>query len=313
MTDKTEYVTTDSGERQNFTSGMIRDSGGEKPRYDLINPLNWTPNMVDRWAALMARGAAKYTTKIDITDPRKILSLITEELIWEVAEHIRIDLFTLKDTADPVTKNDYVQITQSLPNVNVEIESLGEIETRKKSLNSKKSDYLIPDVELEINEQNDLPSFVSEVLQKKPIKCYWKNKTINVLYAEKCYAQAPVILIMTMKPDLHEDIYVMGATGVWECLATLLKVCKKLLPTLRRYQLGNSLTGNSQLIIQGVRNWEQADSIEELNRFVASADRHFNQWKHQILSDLEDGEDHAAAIFFNIQGAEYTKFRLDTN
>lgn len=50
-----EYVTKDSGERQEFSTGMKRDTTKGKPRYDLV----YLP-MLDRWAGLMARGAEKY-------------------------------------------------------------------------------------------------------------------------------------------------------------------------------------------------------------------------------------------------------------
>lgn len=56
----------------------------------------------------------------------------------------------------------------------------------------------------------------------------------------------------------------------------------------------------------GARNWEKADSDEELQRFKASAFRHFMQW----LCDANDGEDHAAAVYFNVQCAEYVKWRM---
>lgn len=55
----------------------------------------------------------------------------------------------------------------------------------------------------------------------------------------------------------------------------------------------------------GERNWEKAKTQEELERFRASAFRHFMQW-----FDGEDDEDHAAAIMFNIAGVEYTKERI---
>jgi hypothetical protein len=55
----------------------------------------------------------------------------------------------------------------------------------------------------------------------------------------------------------------------------------------------------------GDRNWEKASTQEEYNRFVESACRHFEQWVNG-----ETDEDHAAATFFNIQGAEYTKQRM---
>jgi hypothetical protein len=54
----------------------------------------------------------------------------------------------------------------------------------------------------------------------------------------------------------------------------------------------------------GWRNWEKADSEEELIRFKESAHRHFIQW----LTG-EDDEDHAAAALFNILAAETVKYK----
>jgi len=54
----------------------------------------------------------------------------------------------------------------------------------------------------------------------------------------------------------------------------------------------------------GERNWERASTHEELERFKASAFRHFIQWL-----EGEEDEDHAAAVFFNICGAEHVKAR----
>jgi hypothetical protein len=52
------------------------------------------------------------------------------------------------------------------------------------------------------------------------------------------------------------------------------------------------------------RNWEQAAGDEEYGRFLESAFRHFMQWFNGELD-----EDHAAAVLFNIMGAEYVKWR----
>ena len=53
------------------------------------------------------------------------------------------------------------------------------------------------------------------------------------------------------------------------------------------------------------RNWEKASTEKELARFKESAFRHFMQWYYG-----ETDEDHAAAVFFNITGAEYVKDRI---
>lgn len=55
----------------------------------------------------------------------------------------------------------------------------------------------------------------------------------------------------------------------------------------------------------GERNWEKANSEEELKRFKGSACRHFFQWMRG-----EEDEDHASAVFFNIQAYEYVKEKL---
>ena len=55
----------------------------------------------------------------------------------------------------------------------------------------------------------------------------------------------------------------------------------------------------------GVPNWTLATGEEELHRFRASAARHFVQW---LRGDQD--EDHAAAVVFNINGAEYVRDKL---
>jgi hypothetical protein len=49
------FITKDSGQRQEFSTGMVRDIQTNKPRYDLVD---WA--MIKRWAELMQRGALKY-------------------------------------------------------------------------------------------------------------------------------------------------------------------------------------------------------------------------------------------------------------
>lgn len=56
----------------------------------------------------------------------------------------------------------------------------------------------------------------------------------------------------------------------------------------------------------GDRNWEQANSEEEMERFRASALRHMMQW---FCGEYD--EDHAAAILFNIMGYETTKYKVE--
>lgn len=53
------------------------------------------------------------------------------------------------------------------------------------------------------------------------------------------------------------------------------------------------------------RNWMNANSVAEKERFRESAARHFAQW---MAGDTD--EDHAAAVIFNLNGFEYVKKKL---
>ena len=69
----------------------------------------------------------------------------------------------------------------------------------------------------------------------------------------------------------------------------------------------------------GIPNWTLADSIEEFNRFLVSAGRHFDHWRDARLVELvnwsregifqavQTPEDEAAAVYFNINGAEHVR------
>ena len=56
----------------------------------------------------------------------------------------------------------------------------------------------------------------------------------------------------------------------------------------------------------GLPNWMLADGNTEWVRFRESAFRHFMQWYNG-----DSDEDHAAAVCFNLNGAEYVQDKLD--
>ena len=58
----------------------------------------------------------------------------------------------------------------------------------------------------------------------------------------------------------------------------------------------------------GERNWEKSNSVEELNRFKASAWRHFVQFMNG-----EEDERHDSAILFNIGAIKYLMDKLDVD
>lgn len=56
------------------------------------------------------------------------------------------------------------------------------------------------------------------------------------------------------------------------------------------------------------RNWEQANSEEELDRFKESSFRHYMAWYCN-----EKDEDHGAAVLFNINAYEATEYKMSQN
>ena len=80
-------------------------------------------------------------------------------------------------------------------------------------------------------------------------------------------------------------------------------------PMLRRWARHVTLGAEKYPDVSpGVPNWTLATGTEELQRYRDSAARHFEQWMQG-----ETDEDHAAAVIFNINGAEYVKERLSTH
>jgi len=56
----------------------------------------------------------------------------------------------------------------------------------------------------------------------------------------------------------------------------------------------------------GVANWTLANGAEELQRFKESALGHMIDW---LLGKVD--EDHCSAIFFNVNGAEYVRTKME--
>ena len=73
-------------------------------------------------------------------------------------------------------------------------------------------------------------------------------------------------------------------------------------PMLKRWAI--HLTSGAKKYV--ARNWMKASGEAEYERFRESAFRHFMQWYNG-----DRDEDHGAAVFFNINGAEYVRGKLE--
>lgn len=114
---------------------------------------------------------------------------------------------------------------------------------------------------------------------------------------------------MNENNPVNEEKRITFSTGMQRDASNLRARFDLIIPFELPYQ-AQMLTRWADLMARGAkhyeaRNWEKAETQEELDRFIESAFRHFMQW---LCGDR--GEDHAAAVFFNIQGAEYTKWKM---
>lgn len=57
------FTVKDSGKREEYPTGMRRDTQEGKPRYDLTLPEKMTNDMLTRWAIHMTKGAEKYGSR----------------------------------------------------------------------------------------------------------------------------------------------------------------------------------------------------------------------------------------------------------
>ncbi len=77
-------------------------------------------------------------------------------------------------------------------------------------------------------------------------------------------------------------------------------------PMLKRWALHLTKGAVKYPDVDGlIPNWTLASGTEEMARFKKSADRHFAQWFNG-----DEDEDHASAVYFNINGYEYVKVKL---
>lgn len=289
-------------------SGLTRDDNTNKPRYDLLIPEKMSPNMLDRWAALMARGAQNHCQPIPVTSQLLFNEVCDTIGICQKTRESNVDItiewFTAITCVGLVTKNNYERLTLNLPSGNSKTGNSGAKETKTRLEKLIKDDKQTLTVLKEIKEPSSYSALRLGDLMKKKTHFFLRSKKIDAEYANEVLGQELCILTMIIKQDLQEDIYVLGATQELESLEILLEVLKRQYFTLKIVQPKSFLLENDKLFISNHRNWEKANTQEDLQRFKESAARHFMSWFKG-----KDDEDHASALFFNVQGVEYIKNR----
>lgn len=132
----------------------------------------------------------------------------------------------------------------------------------------------------------DSKNYVSIGIDEEGREIYSKGKKLYTKFITKDSGKRKEFS-SGMKRDINDDkpMYIL----IWQ-------------PMLKRW--AELMTRGAKKY--GINNWMLASGEEELNRFKDSALRHMYQWL-----EGDESEDHAAAVFFNISGAEYVKSKLN--
>ena len=132
----------------------------------------------------------------------------------------------------------------------------------------------------------------------------WYECEKNVEYAKNCSIGAPISEFKEKKEFTIKDSgeRVEFSTGMVRDSCEKIRYDLIYMPMLTRW--ADHMTKGAKKYSS--RNWERAETVEELDRFLQSAFRHFVQW----FTNEDNFEDHASAVFFNISGAELVKEKL---
>jgi hypothetical protein len=276
---------------------MVRDTETDKPRFDLLLPerLPHEEQMLTRWAYLMARGADKYSVSIPVS---------TMELVdlcsCENHTAIHTGLTTLMAFAEAVTSEIYAAATPSSPSASGRTGVSGvEITLRR----SRFCEGVLDAARQKVSALSCADGRVWDYLQTMESDCCL-TKAIYALSALDSSEIGVQISTTITEMDWREAFFARVATRLLVYSPIQPRLWGEHSSTCKIRQLTS--TSDGQLALKNDRNWEKADGLPEFARYLSSAFRHFMQW----YSGVADGEDHAAAVFFNIAAAEYVRYKM---
>lgn len=280
---QTKYQTKDSGKREEYKSGMRRDTQEEKPRFDLILPegQKYTETLIYRWAMLLYRGGVKYGEMIE--EWRSVPSLKD------------IEVSNLGRVRHSKKKNIYKTWVNKW---GYSLVSFSGQKRKHYQVHRLVMEAFVGPSNLQVNHK-DFNRTNNHILNLEYCTAKQNNQ-----HSAKAGRRKGNITNATINFDIAEEIRRRVHLGEKQkSLAKEFNLSPQTICDIMKRRIWRN-----PIIVEtnpSSRNWEKANSKEELDRFKASAFRHFMQW----MSNEED-EDHAAAVLFNINAYETIKERI---
>ena len=289
-----KYWTKDSGEKAAYSDGMQRDTSEGKPAFHLMVPLGtpYEEQLLTRVAGLYARGAEKYSQS-ELVTPQELVS-------WCICGRqtvILTGLTTLSVCAETVMKEICESATLRLQQISEEIQKSGssEISPEKRC----QIWLMLSEVAKDLLSEKGTEGGGVWVWARKTANAYWLAQTASALSA-LITSEHLRTWITTIIPAWREDFFVHAVTKAWDSSEIQKIVFGVHLPTCSIHQLRSTSEGLSSGL---GRNWERSCTPESLDHHLGALWRHFMKF----VCDVQDGEDHAAALVWNVNAVLLTR------
>lgn len=267
-----EFVTKDSGERQEYSTGMVRDLQAGKPRYDLVD---WS--MIKRWAELMERGAKKYVNTEEIEE-------------WGTVGLLHVSSFGVVKYQDRV-------IPQWINKWGYKLVTIADLKPKHRQVHRLVMEAFIGPSKLQVNHKD------YNRQNNHLVNLEYLTAKANIAYSKDHYVGTQTNSILTF--DVAEEIRRRNANEKSKDLAKEFGISPQTVCDIVKRRTWGKKIEPIKKIGDGSGNWKKASTREEADRFRASALRHCIQWYVG-----ETDEDHGAAVYFNISGYEMVKEKM---
>ena len=198
---------------------------------------------------------------------------------------------TLENVVEAVMTSGLKRTTPSFAEVKEKTHDYGTPKTNIERKSIKSGEELTQNLESETKQLSERSYYETEVLPKRRLHYYYNSSKETAHFATEALQNGQYILIMTMRLDSHEDIFVVSATTALGSLTTAFKILKKQYPIFETAQLLDWSEEIAKIKISGRHNWKKG---MQWSRMYDAMLRHLTAWIEGENKDPESGLPHLA-------------------